>query len=104
MSLAHLPATPRPAPVGGYPALRERLRREAAGFEPEAPAQPLSGTVHLRLTIGTNGSVLQTKVLRSLRADYDAEAQRLVCDGSGWVPGVSSGKLTSLDVDLAVPF
>ena len=103
---AAMPAAPPlpPAPVGGYTTLRDKLRREAAEFVPEAPETPLSGTVQLRLTIGADGKIQQTKVVRGLRADYDAEAQRLVCDGPGWVPGVSGGKRAPLDIDIAVPF
>jgi hypothetical protein len=106
LRLAAMPAAPKlpPAPAGGYSALREKLRREAAEFKPEAPEQPLSGTVQLRLTIGADGKIQQTKVLRGLREDYDEEAQRLVCDGPGWVPGISGGKRAPLDVDIAVPF
>ncbi|RZK48410.1 MAG: zf-HC2 domain-containing protein, partial [Hymenobacter sp.] len=64
--LARMPAAPKlpPTPVGGYSALREKLRREATEFKPEAPEQPLSGTVQLRLTIGADGKIQQTKVLR----------------------------------------
>src|SRR5205085_808710 len=89
--LARMPAAPKvaPAPLGGYSALREKLRREATEFKPESPEQPLSGTVQLRLTIGADGKIQQTKVVRGLREDYDAEAQRLVCDGPGWIPGIS---------------
>jgi hypothetical protein len=104
--LARMPATPKvpPAPLGGYSALREKLRHEATEFKPEFPEQPLSGTVQLRLTIGADGKIQQTKVLRGLRADYDAEAQRLVCDGPGWIPGISGGKRALLEIDIAVPF
>ena len=103
---AVMPAAPKlaPAPVGGYSALREKLRREATEFKPESPERPLSGTVQLRLTIGADGNIQQTKVLRGLREDYDAEAQRLVCDGPGWIPGISGGKRAPLEVDIAVPF
>jgi outer membrane biosynthesis protein TonB len=103
---ARMPAAPKvpPAPLGGYSALREKLRREATEFRPEAPEQPLSGTVQLRLTIGPDGKIQQTKVLRGLREDYDAEAQRLVCDGPGWIPGISGGKRAPLEIDIAVPF
>jgi len=104
--LARMPAAPKvpPAPLGGYSALREKLRREATAFKPEFPEQPLSGTVQLRLTIGADGKIQQTKVLRGLREDYDAEAQRLVCDAPGWIPGISGGKRAPLEIDLAVPF
>jgi hypothetical protein len=103
---ARMPAAPRvpPAPLGGYSALREKLRREATEFKPEAGEQSLSGTVQLRLTIGPDGKIQQTKVVRGLRADYDEEAQRLVCDEPGWVPGISGGKRAALEVDIAVPF
>jgi outer membrane biosynthesis protein TonB len=104
--LTRMPAAPKvpPAPLGGYSALREKLRREATEFKPEFPEQPLSGTVQLRLTIGADGKIQQTKVLRGLREDYDEEAQRLVCDGPGWIPGISGGKRAPLEIDIAVPF
>jgi outer membrane biosynthesis protein TonB len=91
-------------PLGGYAALREKLRREATEFRPEEGERALSGTVQLRLTIGADGKIQQTKVLRGLREDYDEEAQRLVCDGPGWVPGISGGKRAPLEIDIAVPF
>jgi hypothetical protein len=43
-------------------------------------------------------------VLRGLRADYDEEAQRLVCEGPNWVPGISGGRRAPQKVDVAVPF
>ena len=93
-----------PAPAGGYGALREKLRREAAEFVPEAPQPRLSGTVQLRLTVGPDGKIQQIKVIQGLREDYDAEAQRLLCEGPAWVPGVSSGQRAAQVVDVAVPF
>ncbi|MVN76108.1 hypothetical protein GO988_07205 [Hymenobacter sp. HMF4947] len=101
-----MPAMPAlaPAPVGGYTALRDKLRRAAAEFVPEAPDRPLSGTVRLQLTIGPDGKIQKINVLRGLRDDYDAEAQRLVCDGPAWVPGVSGGRRAAQAVEIAVPF
>jgi len=84
--------------------LREKLRREAAEFVPEASARALSGTVRLRVIIGADGKVKKIDVLRGLRADYDAEAQRLVREGPAWVPGVSGGRRAAQVVDVAVPF
>jgi outer membrane biosynthesis protein TonB len=104
---ASMPAAKRiaPMPVGGMSNLREKLRREAAEFVPEAPERSLSGTVQLRLTIGATGKLQGISVLRGLRADYDAEAQRLVCEESpAWVPGISGGRRAALQVDVAVPF
>lgn len=102
-----MPAAKRiaPMPVGGMSGFREKLRREAAEFVPEAPERSLSGTVQLRLTIDATGKLESIRVLRGLRADYDAEAQRLVCDeGATWVPGISGGRRAALQVDVAVPF
>jgi outer membrane biosynthesis protein TonB len=103
---ALMPAAPpvAPAPAGGYSALREKLRRAATEFTPEEGERPLSGSVQLRLTIGADGKIEQLKVLHGLRADYDEEAQRLVCDGPGWIPGISSGRRAAQTVDIAVPF
>jgi len=103
---ANMPAAPKiaPMPVGGMASFREKLRREAAEFMPEAPERPLSGTVQLRLTIGADGKLEAISVLRGLRADYDAEAQRLVREGPAWVPGVGGGRRAALQVDVAVPF
>ncbi len=101
-----MPAGPAiaPAPAGGYGALREKLRREAAEFVPEAPQQRLSGTVQLRLAIGPDGKIEKISIIRGLREDYDAEAQRLLCDGPAWVPGISNGRRAAQVVDVAVPF
>ncbi len=101
-----MPAAPGlpPTPVGGYAAWREQLRREAADFKPEPPDTPLSGTVQLGVTIGADGKIQEMKVLHGLRADYDAEAQRLVCEGPKWVPGISGGQRATRTVTVAVPF
>jgi TonB family protein len=101
-----MPAVPGlpPSPVGGYGAWREQLRREAGEFKPEAPDRPLSGTVQLGVTIGPDGKIQEMRVLRGLRADYDAEAQRLVCEGPKWVPGIMSGQRAARTVTVPVAF
>ncbi|RZK16040.1 MAG: hypothetical protein EOO56_21215, partial [Hymenobacter sp.] len=93
-----------PMPAGGMASFRENLRREAAEFVPEGAEGRLSGTVQLRLTVGADGKLESISVLRGLRADYDAEAQRLVCEGPAWVPGISGGRRAAQQVDVAVPF
>ena len=90
--------------VGGSRALREYLRREAAGFEPELNATRLTGTVRLRVLVGADGKITELKVTRGLRPDYDAEALRLVCDGPAWQPGIASGRRAALPVEVVVPF
>lgn len=102
-AMPNAPGLP-PTPVGGYAAWREQVRREATEFKPELPDMPLSGTVQLSVTIGADGKIQEMRVLHGLRADYDAEAQRLVCDGPKWVPGISGGQRAPRMVTVAVPF
>ena len=101
-----MPTAPaiNPAPVGGTPAFREYLRHGAAEFVPESGAAPLSGLVRLKFTVGADGKVSNLKVLRGLRADYDEEALRLVCEGPAWQPGVAGGRRTPLPVETTVAF
>ncbi|TPG63024.1 energy transducer TonB [Hymenobacter nivis] len=99
-----MPAAPAlaPAPVGGIGPLRDQLRREAAEFVPDEA--PLKGNVRVRFTVGNDGKFSNMKVVRGLRADYDAEALRLVCEGPNWVPGVAGGRRAALPVELDVVF
>lgn len=94
----------RPAPVGGTPALREYLRREALAFEPESPAPHLTGTVRVKFVVGPDGKVSNLKVVHGLRADYDAEAVRMVCDGPGWQPGIAGGRRAPLPTEVTISF
>ena len=101
-----MPAAPtfNPAPVGGTPALRSYLHREAVAFELEEGQRPLSGTVRLRFKVGADGKISDLKVVSSLREDYDEEALRMVCDGPKWQPGIASGRRAALPVELTVTF
>ncbi|MBH8570361.1 energy transducer TonB [Microvirga sp. STS02] len=101
-----MPATPaiNPAPVGGTPAFRNYLHREADAFEPGEGQLHLHGTVRLRFMVGADGKISNLKVLRSLRKDYDDEALRMVCEGPGWQPGIAGGRRTDLSMELTVTF
>ncbi|WP_210514343.1 energy transducer TonB [Hymenobacter terricola] len=108
---AIVPATPMPAapaispsPVGGTPALRDYLRREATDFEPEINNLRLTGTVRVRFVVGADGKVSNLKVVRGLRADYDAEALRIVCEGPAWQPGIYGGRRAALPMEVTVSF
>jgi outer membrane biosynthesis protein TonB len=101
-----MPAAPAiaPAPVGGTSALRDYLRREAAAFVPENNAPRLVGNVRIKFVVGPNGKLSDLKVTRGLRADYDAEALRIVCEGPAWQPGIAGGRRAPLATEVTVPF
>ena len=93
-----------PAPVAGTPALREYLRRTAAEFELEDGAKPLGGVVRLRFIVGADGKLNNLQVVRGIRADYDEEALRMICEGPAWRPGVAGGRRAALPVEITVSF
>ncbi|WP_426058298.1 energy transducer TonB [Hymenobacter sp. B1770] len=94
----------KPAPVGGSPALRNYIRREAAAFEPENGARRIPGTVRVSFVVEADGKLSNLKVTRGLREDYDAEALRIVCEGPTWQPGISGGRRSPLPAEVTVPF
>ena len=93
-----------PAPVSGTPALRNYLFREAAKFEPAEGERRLNGSVRLRFIVGADGKLNNLQVVRSLRADYDEEALRLVCEGPAWRPGIANGRRADLPMEVTVTF
>ncbi|WP_310396505.1 energy transducer TonB [Hymenobacter sp.] len=93
-----------PVPVGGTPALRSYVRREAALFQPDEKAPRLTGSVRITFVVDADGKLRDLKVARGLRADYDAEALRIVGEGPAWQPGVAGGRRASLPVEVTVPF
>jgi hypothetical protein len=102
------PAATRPPslaamPVGGAAALREYLKKGAANFEPAMPNGPRrTGQVLVRLHIGNDGQIERAEVVHKLRADYDAEAIRLLRMGPAWLPG--SGQHIAQAIDVPVEF
>ena len=93
-----------PAPVVGTPALRAYLHQEAAKFELEEGAKSLNGMVRLRFIVGADGKLSNLQVVRGMRADYDEEALRLVCEGPAWRPGIAGGRRAALPVEITVSF
>ncbi|GAA4038303.1 hypothetical protein GCM10022409_24690 [Hymenobacter glaciei] len=93
-----------PAPVAGTPAFNTYLRHEAAKFEPEEGAKPINGVVRLRFIVGADGKLSNLQVVRSMRADYDEEALRLVCEGPAWRPGIANGRRAALPMEITISF
>ena len=93
-----------PAPVVGTPALHTYLHSEAAKFELEEGAKPLHGTVRLRFVVGADGKLSNLQVVRGIRADYDEEALRIVCEGPVWRPGIAGGRRAALPMEVTISF
>ncbi|WP_223648379.1 zf-HC2 domain-containing protein [Hymenobacter psoromatis] len=93
--------TPTPTPIGGYAALHEYLQKGAAAFNPNPQNGPRRmGRVVVRLRIGADGQVQRAETVRKLRADYDAEAMRLLRKGPTWQSDLNA----SPTVDVTVVF
>ena len=102
-----MPASPAiaPAPVDGSSALYEYLRRQAAAFQPkEGTNRLLGGHVKVRFVVQADGKVSNLQVVRGLRADYDSEALRIICEGPAWRPGITNGRRAALPMELMVNF
>ncbi|WP_165370447.1 TonB family protein [Hymenobacter persicinus] len=102
---ANLPpaASVRPQPVGGYRSFQDYLHHNNK-FRPEPPAKGLDGTVRVKFTVTAAGQLENFQVVRSLRADYDAAAIRLICEGPAWQPGLASGLRADQVVEMSVSF
>ncbi|WP_345074948.1 energy transducer TonB [Hymenobacter fastidiosus] len=102
---ANLPPalTISPQPVSGYRALREYLNRENK-FIPESPARQLPGAVRLKFTVTAAGKLENFRVVKGMRADYDAEAIRLICEGPAWQAGVANGRRADQVVEISISF
>ena len=92
-----------PVPVGDSAALPDYLRRAANDFKTETNSSPLVGTVRVKFTVEADGKLSNLKVVRGLRADYNSEALRIVCDGPTWQPGVAGGRRAPLPMEVTVP-
>jgi TonB family protein len=84
--------------------LRNYLYHEAAKFEPAEGERRLNGSVRLRFTVGADGKLSNLQVVRGLRADYDEEALRLICEGPAWRPGIANGRRADLPMEVTVLF
>jgi TonB family protein len=74
-----------PRPVGGQTVFKnyvnEYLRYPESGMDKE-----IKGTVKLKFTVTTDGTIKNMEVIKSLGSDFDQEAIRLVNEGPAWEP------------------
>ncbi|QDA60105.1 TonB family protein [Hymenobacter jejuensis] len=102
---SRMPAPPpvAPAPVGGFTAYHEYLKRELK-YPDKALEQHLEGSVKLKFTVTAAGTIEDVKVLDSLSPECDQEAIRLVQEGPTWLPGTANGRRAARTVKVTVSF
>ena len=64
----------------------------------------ISGKVIVQFVIGKDGSVRDVEVLRSVDADLDKEAIRVVKKMPKWIPGKQQGVPVSVRFTLPITF
>ena len=78
-------------------ALREYLRHEDGTSTPRQ-------LIRAWFVVGTDGKISNLKAVRGLRADYNAEAPHIACEGPAWQSGIVGGHRTPLPMEVVVPF
>lgn len=92
-----------PVYPGGNKALQEFISNNLK-YPDEAQKAGVSGTVEVKFMINTQGKVENTKVMKGLSKECDAEAVRLTGLINGWSPGTRQGKPVKTFVCLPVEF
>ncbi len=92
-----------PMPAGGNNSfkayVKENLRYPVSGLE-----RGIKGTVRLKFTVGRNGQISNMVILKSLSADFDREAMRLVYEGPKWEPAVENDTIVEREVKIKLRF
>ena len=107
MQVQAKPAANRPDRAPVYPGGEQALGLfflEHINYPAAAKAKQLSGVVLVNATVNVDGSVSNPVVAKSLSAECDAEARRVVALMSGWQPAMRRGRPLPVLVQLPVPF
>ena len=92
-----------PRPEGGRNSFREfvkeNMRYPASGLE-----EKIKGTVKLKFTVKTTGTIINMEVVKSLGDDFDKEAIRLVNEGPKWEPAERDGNIVEREVKVKIRF
>ena len=90
-------------PVDGYPALYEYFR-DALQYPELAKRDSVTGAVLVSFAINRSGEAEGIEVVKSLRADLDQEAIRLVEQMPRWKPALLNGKPITTRLALPLTF
>jgi TonB family protein len=81
-----------------------RYLRDNLVYPDSAIDNNISGRVVVQFTVGTDGSISNLEVTRSLGFGCDEEAMRLILEGPGWQPAIRNGIGVEERVRVAVRF
>ena len=73
-------------------------------YPADARGKRIQGKIPVGFIIEKDGSITHVKIYRSLSADTDAEAIRVVGNLPKWKPAMQSGKVVRFQYMVAVPF
>lgn len=89
--------------IGGQTALVTYLSN-AITYPESAKNSKIEGTVYVSFMVEKTGKVLNSKIKKSVHADLDAEALRVVTSMPDWNPGEKNGKTVNCEMVLPINF
>ncbi|SHL47976.1 energy transducer TonB [Hymenobacter psychrotolerans] len=101
------PAANRPDVAPQYPGGAQAMGaffQENVKYPEAARVKSLTGNVEVTATVGTDGRLSNPVVAKSLSAECDAEALRVLALMPAWKPATRKGEPVPVQVRLPVPF
>ncbi|MEO9965109.1 MAG: energy transducer TonB [Reichenbachiella sp.] len=96
-------ADQQPSYPGGMSAFFKYVQTSMQ-YPDNAKAQNIEGRVFVEYVVEKDGSISNARVLKSLHADCDKEAVRLVMNSAAWTPGQIDGKVVRVKMALPLNF
>jgi TonB family protein len=88
---------------GGQKAMQEFLMKSVK-YPEEASKYGIQGKVYVSFIVSQDGSIINSKIVRSVNPMLDAEALRVVNSMPKWVPGKQGGKDVSVQLTIPIYF
>lgn len=88
---------------GGRSKLQEFIEEHLI-YPAEAFATRLQGNVELEVRVGTDGRLVNIRVVDATRQDFADEAVRVLADSPPWKPGYKDGKPVEMTIRIPVRF
>ena len=73
-------------------------------YPPQAKENGITGRVYVEFTINTDGSVIDTRLLRGVDPQLDSEALRVIRASPKWTPGKHGGKTVRVKYQFPINF